>query len=529
MRDACTMRDACDTRDACTIHSHPLVSDTVFCNEVSDAHQVLNLIDGRFSAASDNASLNFYNPATAQKIGSLPHSTQHDVDRAVLAAAREFPAWSHCAPAFRAQKLNALAELIERDLDDFALAESVNTGKPLQLARTVDIPRAIANLRFFAQLILQPTAQRFVSPDFISDVHRRALGVAACISPWNLPLYLFTWKIAPALAAGCTVVAKPSEVTPLTAWMLAQRSIEADFAPGVLNIVHGSGAGCGAAMVAHAQVACITFTGGTATGETIARSAATTCKRVALELGGKNAALVFADACTHANIDATLQGVVRAAFTNQGQVCHCASRILIERSAWDEVVPALVKRTRQLHMGDPLLSSTHMGALISPQHRGKVHAAVEQAVRDGAIVLCGGALPTPNDLPEHLQNGCFYPATLLANLPQSCPANQEEIFGPVATLTPFDSQAHAIALANDTRFGLSATIWSGDAAHAQQIAKQLHCGTVWINAWMLRDLRVPIGGFGASGIGREGGVEALHFFAEPITIVHPTPSMEPAQ
>ncbi|MSR69417.1 MAG: aldehyde dehydrogenase [Phycisphaerales bacterium] len=484
-----------------------------------EAHTVLNLIDGSFSPARGGATISIYNPATGELLGTAPDSTAHDVDAAVEGAARAFAGWSALAPAQRGAHLHALAALVERDAEAFALAESRDTGKPLSLARSVDIPRAIANLRFFADAVCAQHTETFLNAHARSVVHRRALGVAACISPWNLPLYLFTWKIAPALAAGCTVVGKPSEVTPITASMLAQRSIEAGLPGGVLNIVNGRGPLCGAALVAHPRVACITFTGGTATGETIARAAAPSFKRTALELGGKNATIVFADALHGEQLSKSVHGVARAAFTNQGQVCHCGSRILIERSAWEIFVPALVARARALRVGDPLDCATDIGSLISGQHLLRVAAAVDGAVRDGGHLLCGGSPLDPSHLPEQNRAGAFYPPTLIEGLPATAKANQEEIFGPVATLIPFSSESEAIAIANGTRFGLSASLWTGDADRAQRVARQLDCGTVWINSWMLRDLRAPIGGMRASGLGREGGQEALNFFAEPVVVV----------
>ena len=480
---------------------------------------ISNLIDGRFAPASGGAVISVYDPATGALIATAPDSTAHDIDAAVDAAAAAFPSWSSLPPAARSEKLHALADCIERDLDEFARVESMDTGKPLALARSVDIPRAISNLRFFADAILNDDLERFENEQGVSVVHHRPLGVAACISPWNLPLYLFTWKIAPALAAGCTVVGKPSEVTPLTAWMLAQRAAEVGFPAGVINIVHGRGPISGAALVSHPRVACVTFTGGTATGESIARATAATFKRTALELGGKNPALVFADAVTPEHLQATVAGIVRAVFTNQGEVCHCASRILIAADAWDTFVPALIARTQALRVGDPLDGSTDIGALISGQHLLKVAAAVDGAVRDGGNLLCGGARSDPSQLPERVRGGAFYPPTLIEGLAPTARANQEEIFGPVATLIPFHDEAEAIAIANGTRFGLSATVWTSCDDRAARIASALDCATVWINSWMVRDLRVPIGGMRASGLGREGGREALRFFAEPVVVV----------
>lgn len=482
---------------------------------------ISNLIDGNFSPGRGGAVISVYDPATGELIATAPDSTAHDIDAAVESAAAAFPAWSALGAVHRARLLNALADLVERDLEEFASAESIDSGKPLKLARTVDIPRAIANLRFFAGAILEEDPQQFRSEQSISRVHHRPLGVAACISPWNLPLYLFTWKIAPALAAGCTVVGKPSEVTPITAWMLAQLVAEAGFPPGVVNIVHGRGPLSGAALVSHPKVACVTFTGGTSTGESIARAAAPAFRRTALELGGKNPAIVFADSVAPDRIRLTLDGIVRAAFTNQGQVCHCASRILVERSAWETFVPALVQRANSLRVGDPMDETTDIGSLVSGQHLLKVATAVDAAVREGGRLLCGGSRVDAAALPHRVRSGAFYPPTLLEGIAPSARANQEEIFGPVATLIPFDDEAQAIAIANSTRFGLSATVWTGDDVRATRVAAALDCATVWINSWMLRDLRVPIGGMRCSGLGREGGQEALRFFAEPVVVVRP--------
>jgi len=485
-----------------------------------------NLIDGCFRPARGGATTNALNPATGQVIATVPDSTASDVHDAVAAAARAFPEWAARPAAERASLLMRLADLVERDLDAFALAESEDTGKPISLARSLDVPRAIANLRHFARAITEDQSgmfeQHLPNGTMRSAVIRKPLGVAACISPWNLPLYLFTWKIAPALAAGCTVVGKPSEVTPVTAWMLSQRIADAGFPTGVCNVVHGRGPLAGAALVSHSDVACISFTGGTLTGESIARAAAASFKRTALELGGSNAAIVCADAASDGHLSATVDGLMRAMFTNQGQVCHCASRILIERSCWDRIVPALVERARALRIGDPLDPATEFGSLISAPHLLRVAGMVDAAVQSGARALCGGARIPPDALPERVRDGAFYPPTLLQDVAPDATANQEEIFGPVATLIPFSSDADAARIANGTKYGLSATVWTRDDERAARLASTLTVGTVWINGWMMRDLRVPIGGFRCSGIGREGGLDALHFFAEPTVIVRMT-------
>lgn len=492
-----------------------------------------NLIDGDMRTPCRGAWLDVHEPATGRVIGRCAASDEQDVGRAVDAARRAFPAWSHAGAGFRAECLDRLAALIERDAEAFAQAESMDTGKPIMLARTVDVPRGAANLRFFAGLVREWPEQVFERPAVESAargagllhvgalpatrsvVQRPATGVAACISPWNLPIYLFTWKIAPALAAGCTVVGKPSEVTPVTATMLAERSIEAGFPQGVFNLVHGRGADAGAALIDHAAVSTITFTGGTATGAAIARSAAPVFKRLSLELGGKNAAIVLADC----DFDATVNGVLRSMFLNQGQICLCSSRILIERSILDRFRAALVERARALRVGDPLLEATELGALTSREHLEKVERAAHAAVALGGRVLCGGARVDRAVLGERCTNGWFWQPTLIDGLAPPCATNQEEIFGPIATLIPFEDEAEAIAIANGVRYGLAASVWSGDPQRAARVAIELHAGTVWINCWLVRDLRVPFGGWKESGVGREGGFDALRFFTESRTVV----------
>ncbi len=457
-------------------------------------------------------------PATGERIATMPASGPDDIDAAQAAAARAFPAWSARPAAERAELLERLAALVERDLDRLATLECVDSGKPLALARSVDIPRAAANLRFFADAVRTWVPDEDLrSPHAASRVIRRAAGVAGCISPWNLPLYLFTWKIAPALAAGCTVVAKPSEETPMTAAALAELSAEAGFPAGVLNVVQGRGAEAGAAIVAHPGIPVISFTGGTETGARIMKVAGPMFKRVALELGGKNPTIVFRDA----DLESAVNGAVRSAFQNQGQICLCGSRVLVERPIYERFRDAFVARARTLRVGDPLEAATEQGSLVSRAHRTKVARAVERAVAEGGRVLCGGAPPDAATLPDRLRGGAFWLPTVIEGLPMGCDANQEEIFGPVATITPFDGEDEAVALANDSRFGLAASAWTTDAARGMRVAERLEFGIVWINAWLLRDLRVPFGGVKQSGVGREGGEEALRFFTEPKSVTWP--------
>jgi aminomuconate-semialdehyde/2-hydroxymuconate-6-semialdehyde dehydrogenase len=479
-----------------------------------------NFINGRPEPPSGSGGgyLDDVDPSIGAVYARVPDSDERDIERAVAAAEAAFPAWSRTPGSERSRLMLRLADLLERDLERFALAECIDNGKPITLTRTVDLPRAIANLRFFASAIVHARSESYfteasavpgVPGAAISHVLRQPRGVAGCISPWNLPLYLLTWKFAPALAAGNTVVAKPSEVTPMTAFMLGGLVNEAGFPPGVINIVHGSGAKAGAALVAHPRVPAISFTGGTRTGAEIARVAAPMFKKLSLELGGKNPNVVFADC----DFDETVKTSVRAGFTNQGQVCLCGSRILVEKPLYERFVGAFVERAKALRIGDPLEESTEQGAVVSKPHFEKILSCIERAKAEGGTILCGGG---PRKLAGRCAAGYFIEPTVITGLNHSpaCRTNQEEIFGPVVTIQPFADEAEAIELANATPYGLSATVFTRDLARAHRAAAAIEAGTVWVNSWLLRDLRVPFGGMKASGIGREGGEEALHFFTE---------------
>jgi aminomuconate-semialdehyde/2-hydroxymuconate-6-semialdehyde dehydrogenase len=481
-------------------------------------HTIDNWIAGRTTPAMSGARMDVIDPATGDPYATMAASGEADVTVAHAAAAAALPAWATLPAADRAALLRRLADLVERDLERLAHLESVDSGKPIGLARTVDIPRAAANLRFFSRAIRDwRPDEDLQAPKSASRVIRRPAGVAGCISPWNLPLYLFTWKVAPALAAGCTVVAKPSEETPATAAALGELSAEAGLPPGVLNVVQGRGAEAGASIVAHAGIPVISFTGGTETGAQIMRVAGPMFKRIALELGGKNPTIVFRDA----DLEAAVNGAVRSAFQNQGQICLCGSRVMVERPLYERFRDAFVARARALRVGDPLDAATEQGSLVSRAHRTKVARAVERAVADGGRVLCGGSPPDAATMPDRLRGGAFWLPTVIEGLPMGCEANQEEIFGPVATIAPFDGEDEAVALANDSRFGLAASVWTADAARGMRVAERLEFGIVWINAWLLRDLRVPFGGVKQSGVGREGGEEALRFFTEPKSVTWP--------
>jgi len=468
-----------------------------------------NFIDGKYQDPIDLNYIDNYEPATGEVYSVIPNSNEKDVELAVEAAEKAFPIWSGMSIDERSSILLKLSEGIAARMDEFVAAESKDNGKPLSLAAHVDIPRAVSNFHFFATSI-----QHFASESHhmegvgINYTIRKPIGIVGCISPWNLPLYLFSWKIAPALAAGNCVIAKPSEITPYTAYLLGSVAKEAGMPDGVLSILHGLGTTVGDAIVKHPKIKAISFTGGTKTGEYIARTAAPLFKKLSLELGGKNPNIIFADC----DFEEMIRTTVRSSFANQGQICLCGSRIFVERPIYEKFKNAFVEKVNKLTVAAPSDPASKMGAVVSQDHMNKVLSYVELAKTEGGKVLTGGErviLDAPYD------KGYFLKPTVIEGLAYDCRTNQEEIFGPVVTIMPFDTEEEVLMMANSTNYGLSATLWTNDLKRTHRMANELEVGIVWVNSWLVRDLRTPFGGMKSSGVGREGGWEALRFFTEP--------------
>ncbi|MBK6833166.1 MAG: aldehyde dehydrogenase [Bacteroidetes bacterium] len=471
--------------------------------------KIQNYINGELVAPVGGQYMDNIDPSRGKVYSLIPDSDEKDVEIAIKAAKAAFPSWSVTPKDVRAAYIMKIADLIDANLERLAKAESLDNGKPLHLSKTVDIPRAAANFRFYGTGIMHYSAQSHSMEDSaVNYTLRQPVGVAGCISPWNLPLYLFSWKIAPALAAGCTVVAKPSEVTPMTAYLLSELCIEAGLPKGVLNIVHGLGHKVGSAIVSHKDVPVISFTGGTKTGADIARVAAPMFKKMSLELGGKNPNIIFAD-CDY---DKMLSTTMLSSFANQGQICLCGSRIFVERPIYEKFKNDFVEKTKKLVVGEPFGEKTKIGAVVSKPHQEKVLSYVELAKEEGGKVLCGGHKIV---LEGEFENGYYIAPTIIEGLTYDCRTNQEEIFGPVVTIMPFDTEEEVLMYANSTIYGLASTVWTENLTRAHRVAQNLHTGIVWVNCWLLRDLRTPFGGVKSSGVGREGGFEAIEFFTEP--------------
>ncbi len=469
--------------------------------------QILNFIGGDFCDPENGSFLENVNPATGNIYSQTPDSHQEDVQLAVEAAQAAFPKWSQSSLEERFKILNKIADLIEENIDELALAESNDNGKPVWLCKKVDIPRAAENFRFFATAIMHFSAESHHTTGVINYTLKKPIGVVGCISPWNLPLYLFTWKIAPAIAAGNCVIAKPSEVTPMSAYLLSLIVQEAGLPEGVLNIIHGNGPNCGSEIVKHPEIKAISFTGSTRAGQEIAAVAAPMFKKISLELGGKNPNIIFADCDWEKMMRTTLQ----SSFANQGQICLCGSRILIEESIYEQFKTEFVERASKLIPGDPLLETSKQGAVVSKDHFEKILNCIKVAKEEGGKILLGG---NALELEGRCAQGYFVEPTIIEGLGKDCKTNKEEIFGPVVTLQSFKTEEEALELANCSEYGLSATIWTENINKAQRLAEPVESGIVWVNCWLLRDLRTPFGGMKNSGIGREGGWHALEFFTE---------------
>ena len=471
--------------------------------------KILNYIKGKFNEPISSEWMDNFSPSTGEVIGSIPLSGDADVRSAIAAAKSALPEWSSLDPSDRALWLDKIADCLEEKFEEIAHLESMDTGKPISLARSVDARRSVSNFRFFSEMIRDREDEVFEMEDATNIVKLRAVGVGALITPWNLPLYLLSWKVAPAIGMGNTVVCKPSELTPLTADLLMRVIDEVGLPPGVVNLVHGNG-NAGSILTGDPDVDLVSFTGGTSTGAKVAQSASPQFKKLSLELGGKNASIVFSDC----NLEETVKGVTRAAFLNQGQVCLCGSRILVEDAIYDQFMDMFVESVESMVIGDPMHEDTDLGALISKQHLEKVESYVSLALEEGGEIVTGGK-PC---LPKELEGGNWMSPTVVTGLGTESRCSTEEVFGPFVTVHRFNSEEDAIKIANNTRYGLAGSIWTGDIEKGKRVAESIHTGMIWVNTWLNRDLRVPFGGVKDSGVGREGGKWSMGFFSEPLNV-----------
>ena len=479
---------------------------------MSDVIQLSNFIAGQWQPSQCQHWIENFSPATGEHIANIPCSSSEDIDLAVEAALDAAEQWGQFSINERADWLEKIADELEQRTDEIAQLESLDTGKPITLARNVDAARSVANFRFFAEQGREFESEIFEMSDATNRVLYKPVGVAGLITPWNLPLYLLSWKVAPALLMGNTIVAKPSEMTPMTASLLAEVIDDVGLPSGVFNLVHGNGLDAGAPLTAHPDVNLISFTGGTTTGREVAKSASSAFKKLSLELGGKNATIIREDV----DIESMMPGIVRASFLNQGQVCLCGSRILIHESIYDVFVEAFLNAVNDMIVGDPADEETELGALISAAHRDKVMSYIDLAEDEGGDILCGGGPPV--GIPDAFANGFWISPTVIDGLTPDSRCATEEIFGPVVTLHPFFDDTEAIEIANMTDYGLAGSIWTQDVDAGSRMAEQIESGMVWVNCWLHRDLRVPFGGVKHSGVGREGGRWSLSFFSEAVSI-----------
>jgi aminomuconate-semialdehyde/2-hydroxymuconate-6-semialdehyde dehydrogenase len=479
-----------------------------------DNNKIANFINGEMLPACSGAYIENIEPATSEPYALIPDSDEKDLELALNAANDAYKEWKNTAPEYRANILIKLSELIEKNKNAFIEAETIDNGKPVSLSSTIDIPRSIANLREFADAAVKLKGDHFEKNDSKTYTLRQPMGVVATISPWNFPLMLFTWKFAPALAAGNCVIAKPSEITPMSAYMLSKLANDAGFPPGVFNVLHGRGAQIGNALTKSDQIEAVSFTGGTLTGKTIYKNAAENLKKVSLELGGKNPVIIFSDA----DFESALEGAKKAAFANQGQVCLCGSRLFVQKDIYEKFCSGFVEKTRKIVIGDPLEKNTEHGATVSLDHMNKILSYIELAKKEGGEILCGGKR---HKIEGRCQNGYFIEPTIISNLTYDCKTNQEEIFGPVVSIMPFEDEEDAIKMANATQYGLSASVWTQNKEKAAYMAKEIESGIVWLNSWNLRDLEAPFGGVKNSGIGREGKWRAMEFFTQEKTVTQP--------
>lgn len=467
----------------------------------------LHFIDGQFVPSLNGKSFDNINPATEEVLGTVAEGSAPEIGLAVKAARRALHGpWKTMIANDRIAVLRKIGDLIIERNDELARLESLDTGKPHWLSASIDIPRAAYNFHFFSDYIRTMTTETNQMDNVaLNYAIRTPVGVVGLINPWNLPLLLLTWKIAPALAAGNTIVIKPAELTPMTATVLAEICQEAGLPNGVLNVVHGFGPdSAGSALVEHPDVNAISFTGETTTGKIIMASASKTLKRLSYELGGKNPNVIFADS----DLDEVIETTLKSSFINQGEVCLCGSRIYVERNIYDCFINKFVAKTKELVVGDPFDDMTKVGALISQEHYERVKSYVSLALEEGGTIMTGGKRP------KGMNKGFFLEPTIITGLNRHCRVVKEEIFGPVVTVIPFDTEEEVLEQVNDTHYGLSASVWTNDLRRAHRVAAEIEAGVVWVNTWFLRDLRTPFGGMKQSGIGREGGIHSFDFYTE---------------